>query len=288
MRALLHALNAHHGLPWFVLLGQFGFDFGDGGGALGGFLDDIAAFLLEIIQLIWSILVAVANYIFAVLQFIWNFLVTLFNDIKDAFKWIWNNVIKAVLTKLVSVFQKVRAWLQQTFGPVLRFLKKIRAWYDKLFNQYVRPFLNVLRHIRQVLQIFRLLGFKWAARLDADLGRIEQAITKVYTTLRKYINEAITWIQLVVDPLGILRRNPLFAGLIRSAKELENIHLQVTQRPLFASEAATCDRNRTWFSGNAPADNLKYYKQGQLPPDMEDARQEFLKANTNPGSVPTD
>jgi len=269
----------HNLLPLVpFLVGQFGFDFGSIGDFLLGLLSDLINFLLQVLQFIWQALIAVANFIFSVLQFIYKFLTTLFADISRAFKWIWNTVIKGALTKLLTAYVKVRAWLEKTFRPLIDFLKKVRAWYDKFYRMYVRPVLNLIQHIRQVLTVFRLLGFKWAKKLDSLLSKIQGDIIKVFTTLRGYINQIISTIDLIVDPTFILRRNPLFAALVRSVPELRNLLLASVARPLTQGEIDRQQRDKTWYAPSAAADNLAYFKHGQLPPDLEQARQEFIDA----------
>lgn len=266
-----------HIVVWFFVVGQFGFGFGDSGTNDPGFLAGLISFIVSAVSYIWAVLVAVANYIFAVLQFVWNFLLVLFKDIANAFKWIWENVIKSALTKLVNVFQRVRDWLQRTFAPILHWLKVARQIFDKYFNLYIKPILNLIHHIRQFLVIFRILGFKWAARLDADLALVEQKITKVYTTLRGYLNQVISWINIIADPSGILRRNPLFGAIIRSAKELQNVLDTTTTRPLTGSEQDAADSARTRLTADTQKSNFdNYYSQYKLPPDAEQWRQNTI------------
>lgn len=269
----------HHGWHWlpFVFL-QFGFDFTDFTDALAAFYGAILDFLLQVVQFIWAVLVYVANYIWAALNWLANFFYGLMQDIARAFKWIWDNIIKVALTKLVSIFLKVRQWLQDTFQPLIDFLKKLRAWFDRLFNLYVRPILNLIRHLRQFLTIFRLLGFKWAKRLDADLAAIEQKIVQVYTFIRAQINTVISYLDLIVDPLGILRRNPLFAALISSVPELQNLLLQATQRPLLGNEVDSANQDARRYTATTQKSNFTdYYSKGQLDPCKEASRQMFLE-----------
>lgn len=264
MRFLLH-----HWPVWVVfLVGQFGFDFGDLTDVLLGYLSDIVSFLLAAIQYIWSVLVFVANYIWAALNWIWNLAYSLFQNIKDALKWVWENVIKAGLTKLISLIQRIRQWLHDTLGPVIDFIKKVRRWYDDFFNRYVRPLLVILQRIRQFLAIFRLLGFKWAIRLDGDIAAIENKVAQIYTTLRGYLNQAITWLDLIVDPTGILRRNPLFGALFSNAAELRNIVLTAPYRPLTGGETDSQTRDRSQASIATQKQNFTdYYSQGKVTPD---------------------
>jgi hypothetical protein len=215
--------------------------------------------------------------------------------VEKAFKWIWTNVIKAGLTKLVTLFKKVRAWLKSTLQPVIDFLRKVRKWYDDFFNRWMKPVLRMIQTMRKVLTIFRLLGFKWAARLDGDLAMIEQKIVQTYTTLRKYLNDAITWIDLIVDPSGILRRNPLFAAIFQSANEMRNILLTVPTRPLTGGEMDSQSTDRTNMTLAGQKSNFQnYYSQGTLPPQDQQARQDFssymdaiLNGTSLPGERPS-
>jgi hypothetical protein len=262
-----------------LLLDGFGFDFGGMGDFFGSLLANIVQFLLQILQFIWNVLVYVANYIWAALNWLGNFFYTLFQDVAKAFKWIWEKVIKLGLTKLVTLIQKVRTWLSNTLRPILDFIKKVRKWYDDFFNRWIKPVLKMIQTMRKVLTIFRLLGFKWAKRLDADLAMVEQRIVKYYSELRKYINDAITWIDLIIDPTGILRRNPLFAALLHSQNEVRNMVLQAPARPLLGSETDAQTRDRNQATPATQKDNFTtYYAQGQLTPDDDAARKQFAAA----------
>jgi len=204
--------------------------------------------------------------------------------IKGIFKSIWNDVILAVLSKLLAAYKKLRDLLVKIFAPVLKYLHLLRKLYDQYFNQFVKPVLNVLHKVRQFLQIFRLLGFKWAARLDSDIARIENKIVTAYTTLRQYLNIATSWIQLIVDPLGILRRNPLFASVIRSAPELRNALDRTTFHTETAKELDRSNMHNGWFLGPVSAEDKAALQQHQLPPYLQDQQKSVQAAfNALPG-----
>lgn len=202
-----------------------------------------------------------------------DFLQTAVDGVKSIFKNIWNDIILAVLKHILDAISKLRQLLQKVFGPVISLLKTIRKLYDQYFNQFVKPVLNILQKIRAFLKIFELLGFKWAKRLDADIATIENKILAVYTTLRKYLNETISIVQLIVDPTGILRRNPLFAAIIRSGNELKNLMLTVEQRPLSGDESDRQSRDLSQASKATQKQNFQnYYSQRMLTPDDEESR----------------
>ncbi len=270
----------HNWHNWLLLapflLGQFGFDFGDNGSGDISTVDFIIAQIIGVISYIWAVLVAVANFIFSVLQFIWKFLTTLFADISKAFKWIWQRIIKEGLTKLLKAFVNVRAWLQKIFGPLICYLRAALCWFDWAFNKFVKPILNAIQHIRQVLTLFRLLGFKWAKKLDDFLAKIQRDILKVYTTIRAELNKVISVVQIIADPNAILRRNPLFAGLIRSLPELKNALYYVDDRQLTSAEEDAQARDRANATAAGQKSNFQtYYSQGRISPEDEAARKQF-------------
>jgi hypothetical protein len=261
------------------VVGQFGFDFGDLFATLESFLGSILEFLLQVVTFLWNVLVYVAQYIWAALNFVAKFFYTLALDVGKAFKWLWDNIVKAGLVKALQLFQTIRAWLQKVFGPILHWLKIARQWYDWAFNKYIKPVLILIQKVRQFLQIFRLLGFKWAARLDARLAQIENKIIQAYELLRQNLNRLTSWVQLVVDPTFLLRRNPLFGALIRSVPELRNLLLQSVSRPLTPAEQDSITASQNRYSLTAQQDRQnQYYSQGLLPPDVVDARAQFNSA----------
>jgi hypothetical protein len=275
LRTLIHWAGHNHLLPW-VLFAQFGFDFGGLLGFLEGILQGILDAIIQVFQFIWNVLVYVAQYIWAGLNFVAHFFYQLALDIKNAFKWLWDNIVKRALVKALEVFVKVRQWLQKVFGPVIRFLHRLRAWYDFYFRKWVVPILRILRQIRQTLQIFRLLGFKWAARLDARLAGIENKIVQAYELIRQNLNRVISWIDLIVDPTFLLRRSPLFGAIIRSAPELRNLMLQTVTTPLTPDQQTAQDAARGRYTLSTYKQRQQdSYSQGNLPADTQASLDQF-------------
>lgn len=252
-------------------------------GGVGGLVSELIGFIAALFGdvglNVWSGIGGIGDLSFSSLNNAFGAVSEITGKIKNVLDSIWKGVIVAAIKKLLDAYSKLRDLLTKIFAPVLRYLHQLRVIYDQYFNRFVKPLLNLLHKVRQFLQIFRLLGFKWAARLDADIARIENKIVAAYSTLRAYLNIATTWIQLIVDPTGILRRNPLFAAIIRSAPELRNLMDVATVHTQTQKEVDTSNRNNGWFQPNAAATNFTYYKQGKLPPDLDAARQEFLDAH---------
>lgn len=252
---------------------QFDFGFGDYGDLFAGLLDGIQEEIATIFAYLWSVIVAIASYIWSVLQAIYSWLKQLLQDIGNAFKALWEDAIKPALLKILAWFQTALEWLRKTFKPLLDFLQNLRKWLDDFFNKYVKPVLVLIQQLRQFLNIFRALGFKWAVNLDAYLGVVENKIVQVYETLRTQLNQVISFAQLIMDPTFLLRRNPLFGSLIRSAAELNNLMLTSLEHESTTSEDAAITTERSRLLPSSASDNMTYLTQGQLPPDLEDDRQ---------------
>lgn len=268
---------------WYLwlpfLVGQFGFDFGGPGTFLGDALAFIEGEIVAAISFLFNLLVAVANYIIGGVNFTFGFFDTLAQDVKKWGKWIWEQITKISLIKLLKGLRDALAALKRFVDRIVGWLLKIRKWYDQYFNQFVKPILNAIRHLRQVLQIFRLLGFKWAARLDARLAQIENRIVSAYVLLRTHLNQVVSWAELIADPTGILRRNPLYAGILRQWPELKNIIDRATWHTRTQAEVNASNRANGWYQKDAAAGNAAYYSKRALPPDLAAARQEFLDAH---------
>jgi hypothetical protein len=192
-----------------------------GGFDAGAFFSGIVDSIVGIINSIIAALVFLFNLLAAAFQFLYSALVAIANAVVTAVKVIARGFIHVlsdiVHGRFLHLFQdyldlkaKITAWL----APVLRILARIRA----LFNQFVLApllrFINLIQHIRQFLTVFRLLGFKWAKRLDNSLVKLEQKVVTNTLVLQAWVNLAISVLDLIVDPSLIFRKNFLLASLL--------------------------------------------------------------------------
>src|SRR5215472_3603362 len=122
--------------------------------------------------------------------------------------WKW---VKKILSKLKRWAEWLRKYLQQ--------LKKQIDWY---YNTYIRPIMDRLQRIRRVLFLFRILGFKWARKLDQDIAKLEAKINQQFLLTQKAINQVIDWVTFITDPFGLF--NPVIFALsaIKSIGDLFN------------------------------------------------------------------
>lgn len=266
----------HIVLPFLVA--QFGFDFGGDAGFLDTVLGFFEQLFSQVFALLFNLIVAVANYLLAVAEFIYNFFLQLVLDIKNAFVWLWDHVVKVVLTKLLSIFVRVQTWLARYVNKVVGWLQKLRKWYDQYFNQFVKPVLIAIQRLRKILQLFRLLGFKWAARLDARLATIENRIIQAYELLRTNLNQIISWAQLIADPFALLRRNPVLGSILRTAPEIKNAIDRATNHVTTQAEVDKMNRDGAWYTASGRAEMTAYSHGGAAPQFIVDARANFTAA----------
>ena len=257
----------HIWLPFLV--GQFGFDFGGPGTFFGDVLAFIEGEIVAALSFLFNLVVAVANFLLAVDEFIFGFVGEVFRSIKNIWKTIWDNIVKITLVKILSALSKLRKIIATIVGRILCYFQAVRDILDFIFKRFIQPYLIMIQHVRQVLQLFRLLGFKWAKRLDARLAKIENDIVGVWELIRTHVNQVISLVQLVVDPFGILRRNPLLAAVLRDAPEIKNAIDRATDVPLSDKDDAAAQRARTQFSKAAYSEDYhNYFSKGLLPPDI--------------------
>jgi hypothetical protein len=274
-----HALYyVAHSIPFWPVFCQFGFDFGESGTFLGEVLSFIQGEIVAALAFLFNLLVGVANYIISGVNFTFGFFDTLARDLKKWGSWLWEQLAKIGLAKLIKGLRDALAALKRFVDRVVKWLLKIRKWYDQYFNQFVKPVLNAIRHLRQVLQIFRLLGFKWAARLDARLATIENRIVAAYELLRINLNKAVSFLQLIADPFGILRRNPALAAIIKQAGEIKNVLDRETNHVETQKELDASNHDNVWFQKSGQAGMTAYFKGGPKPQSLIDAEADWNAA----------
>jgi hypothetical protein len=221
-----------------------------GGFDPNSFFGGVIASIIDAINAIISALVYLWNLLVAVFQFLYNALVAIVNALIKAvqvvvrgfihfFTTILPNFLKRLYQDYVDLKAKVTAWL----APVLRILMRIR----QLFNTYVlAPLLrtiNLIQHIRQFLVIFRLLGFKWAARLDNYLTKLEQQLVQNVLVIQAYLNLAISVLDLIIDPSMILRKNFLLASLLSFLGAVKRVFFFGANRTPSTDETATAKQD---------------------------------------------
>lgn len=197
-------------------MGDFGGGFNPGdffGGVISSIEAAIAA-IVDALNFVWNTLVKVANFIWAALVTVANVLVSTVKVVARGFIHVLNDIVHGRFLHLFKDYLDLKAKITAWLAPVLRILQRIRQIYQQLVLAPLLRFINLIQHIRQFLVVFRLLGFKWAKRLDNSLTSIEQRVVKNTLVLQAWINLAISVLDLAIDPSLILRKNFLLASLL--------------------------------------------------------------------------
>jgi hypothetical protein len=213
------------------------------------------------------------------LSFVWDILKDIFGGIKKFLSHLWECVIKKIPGEIINAVTRLRGILTTIFNIASQIIEQMRTILDYVYKHFIRPYLIMIQRVRQVLQLFRLLGFKWAKRLDARLAALEQKIVSIFLTIRAPLNQIISFVGLIADPLAILRRNPVIGALLRNAPEIKNAIDRATNHPTTQHEIDSANTDNGWYQPSQRPLLTAYFKGGPTPQFILDARAEFASAN---------
>lgn len=188
-----------------------------------GLLQNLADYLLQLLQWIWNVLVLIGNFLWNVLLDIFKYAWTFLKKAGALFRSLWDNFFKKIWNAVLKAVQKAQHWLEQKLGPVIQFLQKLRKLYDRWFKNYIKPLLTFLQRLRKFIAIMKLLHIHVFDGLDKQLAKIENKITTAVLAIRGFLNNLIDLVNLIADPLNILRRPTLVYSFRRVALSLVKV-----------------------------------------------------------------
>jgi hypothetical protein len=192
----------------------FGFDPGDFFGALVAIYQALISALIAVFTFLWNTILLIGNFLLKGLLAVIQFLGHAFTVVARFFQHIWENVLKPFFKTLLKDYMKFRAWLQKILGPYLRYIQKIQKWISLNIIRHIKQVIAIIQRVRSILAIFKLLGFSWAAKLDAYLRKAQTVLTTVIQDIVKGLNTVTTLLELVLDPSIIFRKNIWGATLL--------------------------------------------------------------------------
>lgn len=169
-------------------------------------LGGAAAALWQAVVFLFNLIVSVATFLLKLILAIANFFLALAKKVSTFFHAIWDGFFKRIFGDLFNVLRKLHHWLELHLGPIIKAIRVYRAYLDRMFRLYIKPFLNLIQHVRQFLGVLRLLGVKWAAALDAKLGKVEADIAGLFLQLRGILTNTLDILNALADPLNLFRR----------------------------------------------------------------------------------
>lgn len=254
-------------------------------GALGG-VGSVAAALQSVLQFLYSLLVAVATALYNLIVAVFNFFLAILQQVAAFLRHIWDGFFKPILTKLANAIIKMHAWLEEKLGPVVRFLQRVRKWMDTIFTRYVKPFLNLIQHIRRFLLVLRLLHIGFATTLDRKLAQIEGGVARVFIEIRGILNSIIDMVNAVTNPPKLAR---IIAATMGGRRVFASLTRLWTGLPLGHFFPNTASSALPW---ERPFNHFREYQDPVLNPPASailgtiSITDFFLPAETDP--TPTD
>jgi hypothetical protein len=207
--------------------------------------------LVKGINTTWVNLSLSASFLYNSVSAITDFLKRFVLILIDGLKHIISDILHGHLLQLIKDVQTMFHALHALFKPIFDALQ----WLHDHFYKYVYPWIikvqDLLSRIRVILSAFRILGFKWAAKLDADIARIQGYLTTALQDIVKTLNTVTTWINLAVDPAGVLRGSFFTGTLFSSLGSVKSAVNFGQDRPLFASEQQATDEDKAMMHGGA-------------------------------------
>jgi hypothetical protein len=95
-----------------------------------------------------------------------------------------------------------------------------------------------LQRLRRVLVLFRLLGFKWAQKLDARIQAIETALTNSFLAVFTNLNRLADWINFILDPFGLFQPSVWLRSIAQSVGAIIGIVYGTMNDPGYAPASA--------------------------------------------------
>jgi len=206
----------------------------------------------------WTNLVFTTTFLNNALRSFWDFMRKLAMTIIDGLTHIISDILHGHLLQALKDIQALFHALHDLFKPILDFLQKLHDWFYKYVYKWIRLVQDILSTIRVILSIFQFLGAKWAAKLDADIQKIQSFLTTGLQLITGTLNQVSTWLNFALNPFGLISnavwKGTAFTSLttqIRStvfgqnralsASEQQNV---VDDRNMIAGGAAILTRNQ--------------------------------------------
>jgi hypothetical protein len=218
--------------------------------ALGLGSPDLSVFT-QAINNSWANFVVATGFLWNYLRSIYLFLQSLAQIIFNGLKHIISDILHGHLLDAIHDIQKLFHAIHDLFAPIIKFIATLRGWFYKYIYPWIKLAQDILSAIRVILSAFRILGAQWAAKLDADIARIQGYLTASLQAITGTLNQASTWLNFMTDPLGILRRG-FFSNTLFST--LSSVRRAVTfgrDRFLSASEAQNTQGDKNMLHGGA-------------------------------------
>lgn len=143
-------------------------------------------------------------------------LLDIFNPLKTLQHWkIW-----AEMKQWYERFKKWRDWYKE---HVLAPMRRMQQLQRQIYNQFMKPILTLVDHIRQLTQIVAIFNKKLADKLNYYFLRIESYLLAPLNKITSRTNALGMAVQSILTPLGYLDRGLLLNSVWRDAGLIKEI-----------------------------------------------------------------
>lgn len=185
-------------------------------GGAGSIIGAVEAFL----SYVWNVLRVVTLGLLRIIRLVGDFFWGILGKVKTFLLHIWDGFFKRILDKFFQLMFKIHDWLEAHLRPIIDFIRKVQRILDHIYARYIRPVLNTIHRVRQLLLVLRLLHVKFAEELDRKLAGIERKISGTFLQVRSILTLTLDLLNVIVDPSKLLRRPTLIISLRRSVLAL--------------------------------------------------------------------
>jgi hypothetical protein len=197
----------------------------------------------------------------------------------DFFQLTYDDVLKPAWDKFYSMFDRVRTWLNDTFGPVIQFLQTVRTQILAFYKTWIKPVLDTIDAARSVLKVLEALHVAWAQKLDNALGDLEARINAPFLFVIGKLNELLNFVNRVMTADGLIQRIAHLRTLARDIDATWSMLLQAKTRPLSGDDQYGITRSsETATPKTVVDDTIAMFEGGDsegVKPLVEQASQEW-------------
>jgi hypothetical protein len=180
----------------------------------------------------------------------------------------WSKALRPFLAWSWDQVQKLHAWLARTLKPVLDIVDRIRKYVDQIYRTWLKPIVDTIEATRRVFQLLAQLHVPFAREIDAKLAALESRLVQPIREVYARLNEAMNWINRIVDFNGYFQRLTLIASLVRYQRDALKVWWSSIHRPLSSGELAEYRKPITPKALDAAATETRDYVERGAGPDQ--------------------
>ena len=217
----------------------------------------------------WADMLSFAGWAWGELQKIWDVLKSIALGIALALYHVFIDYILPIIEKIIKAIKWVHDKLSGILKPIIKWIKRIRDWYLKHIFPWQRLAIQILSAFRAFLELLRLLDVKWAAKLDAEITKIQGYITDSITAILGPLNTALSILGLSVDPCLVFRQDIFGRSLWNSLGDVKKAAGYGSARPLFPDEKQQEKQMQNAVWGTQPLQTVGADGSVQLDPALQ-------------------